>query len=33
MINTNEICRMDAVTLVCRIKAKELSPVEVVDAC
>jgi aspartyl-tRNA(Asn)/glutamyl-tRNA(Gln) amidotransferase subunit A len=28
----NEICRMDAVTLAQRIRAKQLSPVEVVDA-
>src|SRR2546427_602133 len=31
MADANEICRMDAVTLAGRIKAKELSPVEVVD--
>src|SRR2546430_4396817 len=32
MTDANEICRMDTVTLARRIKAKELSPVEVVDA-
>lgn len=32
MANANDICRMDAVTIVARVKAKELSPVEVVDA-
>jgi aspartyl-tRNA(Asn)/glutamyl-tRNA(Gln) amidotransferase subunit A len=32
MTAANEICRMDAVTLVRRVRAKELSPVEVVDA-
>ena len=32
MANANEICRMDTVTLAGRIKAKELSPVEVVTA-
>ena len=32
MTDANEICRMDTVTLAGRIKAKELSPVEVVDA-
>src|SRR5256714_10831568 len=32
MTEANEICRMDTVTLARRIKAKELSPVEVVDA-
>jgi len=32
MADANEICRMDAVTLAGRIKAKELSPVEVVEA-
>ena len=32
MANANDICRMDAVTIAARVKAKELSPVEVVDA-
>src|SRR5216110_2117138 len=32
MTDANEMCRMDTVTLARRIKAKELSPVEVVDA-
>jgi len=32
MADANEICRMDTLTLARRIKAKELSPVEVVDA-
>ena len=32
MTDANEICRMDTVTLAARIKAKELSPVEVVEA-
>src|SRR5437899_10269472 len=32
MTDANEICRMDTVTLAGRVKAKELSPVEVVDA-
>jgi len=32
MTDANEICRMDTLTLARRIKAKELSPVEVVDA-
>jgi aspartyl-tRNA(Asn)/glutamyl-tRNA(Gln) amidotransferase subunit A len=32
MTDANEICRMDTVTLAGRIKAKELSPVEVVEA-
>jgi len=32
MTDANEICRMDTVTLARRIKAKELSPVEVVEA-
>jgi aspartyl-tRNA(Asn)/glutamyl-tRNA(Gln) amidotransferase subunit A len=32
MIGANEICRMDTVTLAGRVKAKELSPVEVVEA-
>ena len=32
MADANEICRMDTVTLAARIKAKELSPVEVVEA-
>jgi aspartyl-tRNA(Asn)/glutamyl-tRNA(Gln) amidotransferase subunit A len=32
MPNANDICRMDAVTIAARVKAKELSPVEVVDA-
>lgn len=32
MASANEICRMDAVTLAQRIRARELSPVEVVDA-
>ena len=32
MASANEICRMDAVTIANRVKAKELSPVEVVDA-
>lgn len=32
MADQNEICRMDAVTLARRIRSKELSPVEVVDA-
>jgi aspartyl-tRNA(Asn)/glutamyl-tRNA(Gln) amidotransferase subunit A len=30
--NHNEICRMDAVTLAGHIRAKRLSPVEVIDA-
>src|SRR5436309_10231831 len=32
MTDANEMCRMDTVTLARRIKAKELSPVEVVEA-
>ncbi len=32
MANDNEICRMDAVTLAGKVRAKELSPVEVIDA-
>ena len=32
MTEANDICRMDTVTLARRIKAKELSPVEVVEA-
>ncbi len=32
MTSGNEICRMDAVTLAGKVRAKELSPVEVVDA-
>src|SRR5512132_331382 len=32
MTEANEICRMDTVTLAGRVKAKELSPVEVVEA-
>src|SRR5262249_60520737 len=32
MADANEICRMDTLTLARRIKANELSPVEVVDA-
>lgn len=32
MTLANEICRMDAVTLAARIRAKQLSPVEVVEA-
>jgi aspartyl-tRNA(Asn)/glutamyl-tRNA(Gln) amidotransferase subunit A len=32
MADANEICRMDTVTLAGRIKARELSPVEVVEA-
>src|SRR5438045_9068862 len=32
MTDANQICRMDTVTLAGRIKAKELSPVEVVEA-
>lgn len=32
MAEANDICRMDTVTLASRIKAKELSPVEVVEA-
>src|SRR5437762_8014665 len=32
MTDANEMCRMDTVTLAGRIKAKELSPVEVVEA-
>ena len=32
MADVNEICRMDTVTLAGRVKAKELSPVEVVEA-
>ena len=32
MANANEICRMDAVELAKQIRAKKLSPVEVVDA-
>ena len=31
-VSTNEICRMDAVTLAGHIRAKRLSPVEVIDA-
>jgi Asp-tRNA(Asn)/Glu-tRNA(Gln) amidotransferase A subunit family amidase len=32
MAEANEICRMDTVTLAGRMKARELSPVEVVEA-
>ncbi|MDP7344615.1 MAG: amidase, partial [Alphaproteobacteria bacterium] len=32
MANGNEICRMDAVTLAAKVRAKELSPVEVIEA-
>ena len=32
MVISNEICRMDAVTIANRVKARELSPVEVTDA-
>lgn len=32
MVGANEICRMDAVNLVRRIRAKELSPTEVIEA-
>ena len=32
MTDANEICRMDTVTLAGRVKAKELSPVEVIEA-
>lgn len=32
MADANEICRMDMVTLAGRMRAKELSPVEVVEA-
>src|SRR5215471_17532497 len=32
MTDANEICRMDTLTLARRVRAKELSPVEVVDA-
>ena len=32
MADANEICRMDTVALAAGIKAKELSPVEVVEA-
>ena len=32
MANGNEICRMDAVTLAGKVRAKELSPVEVIEA-
>lgn len=32
MANANEICRMDAVSLAARIRRRELSPVEVVEA-
>jgi aspartyl-tRNA(Asn)/glutamyl-tRNA(Gln) amidotransferase subunit A len=32
MPSNNEICRMEAVELTARVRAKELSPVEVVDA-
>ena len=32
MLANNEICRMEAVELARRIRARELSPVEVVDA-
>ncbi len=32
MANGNEICRMDALTLAAKVRAKELSPVEVIEA-
>ena len=32
MITANDICRMDAVSLASKIRARALSPVEVVDA-
>ena len=32
MLGSNEMCRMEAVELADRIRKKELSPVEVVDA-
>ncbi len=32
MTDANELCRMDTVTLARRIRAKELSPVEVIEA-